>query len=99
MRNIVDTVKIDEVSMAYLEKLSYDVEGYKVLISNINNLTDISKEEIFSELLDRYESKSCERKVLLNTIVGEYCEEYLLKSNLLFIPNFHRGEIEIYEQR
>lgn len=87
-------VKVDHNSMLYLEKLSYETDGLKVLFSALSPVG-----ETYSRLLEDYKKRYCEMKVALNMIVEENCQDYLSNGKIyLFQPDFFEGVIVVNEQ-
>lgn len=86
-------VAVDQVSMLYLERLSYETDGLRILFSSLTPTG-----ETYDMVLKDYKKKFSEMKVALNEIVMEYCADYIKLPNILFQPDFFEGVIIVNEQ-
>lgn len=98
-RKKIAEYEVGESQMSYLEKLSFEVDGLRVLITNLSHLVEPAAiDPVYNKLRDEYQQAFAERQVALNEIVNRAAPDRAHDPNVFFTPDFYKGVIVAYEK-
>lgn len=93
-------IKISELTVAYIERLSYEVNAYETIITHLinNKSIDISYNKNFDYYNEKYQDTVRELNIAKNEVVNTMIPKQLLKHKLSWNINFLTNMIEITVQ-
>lgn len=96
MKTLVKTVEIPADVAEYLNMLSWETDGWKVLCAQLTRSGEVDK-DTYNEFLNRYRDANFAFRAAFDTVINTYASEYTTDSRYFAEVHFDRHELVIFD--
>jgi cupin superfamily acireductone dioxygenase involved in methionine salvage len=98
MNKVLKIVRISENLMTYVQRLEFELNGYKNIMASIVSAPHPYTQENYDKFMEQYQDTNAEFRLVVGKVLEDFAPEYGKRNDILLNFIYVTGEVEILER-